>query len=173
MTSLANRLPPASSGRIWAWVPAMILVGLLGTQLTVLHFVLDDPSFALEPDYYQKAMAWDARRDAERESLALGWHSEFSATPARGASGMLLRAQLRGPDGSPISGATLRIVAFANARASHVQQSELRESSPGLYEAELQSARPGLWEFRLEARRGKDTFQQVLRRGLAMPGAAP
>ena len=173
MTSLARRFTPASSGRFWAWVPAGILVSLLGAQLIVLHFVLDDPSFALEPDYYKKAMAWDARREAERQSLALGWQSEFSVTPSGKASRMRLRVRLRGPDGSQISGAALRIVAFANARASGVQESELRESSPGVYEGEISSGRPGLWEFRLQAQRGKDTFQQVLRREIATPGAVP
>jgi len=173
MTSLARRLPPASSGRFWAWVPAGILVSLLGAQLIVLHFVLDDPSFALEPDYYKKAMAWDARREAQRESLALGWQSELDATPSPDASRMLLRLRLRGTDGSQIWGAAVRIVAFANARASDVLERELVESSPGVYEAELDSTRPGLWEFRLQARRGADTFQQVLRRELATAGAVP
>jgi len=173
MTSLARRLTPASSGRLWAWVPAGILVSLLGAQLTVLHFVLDDPSFALEPDYYKKAMAWDARREAERQSLALGWQSELSVSPTGEASRMMLRVRLRDLDGSAMSGATLQVTAFANARASGVHESELREISPGVYEGELPSGRPGLWEFRLQAQRGKDTFQQVLRRELATPGAVP
>ena len=78
MTTATTKLTVLfSGGRVWAWVPALLLGGLLGTQLTVLHYVLEDPSFALESDYYRKAVSWDAQRELERASAALGWQGEI------------------------------------------------------------------------------------------------
>ena len=171
MTALASKPALGQSGRFWAWLPALLLSTLIGTQLTVLHFVLRDPGFALEPDYYRKAVAWDAHRDLERQSLALGWHAELSAEPQ--ARGVRLRAHLTALDGTAVTGASVRLRAFANARAAQLLERSLEESSPGIYEGLLSPARPGLWEVRLEARRGPDTFEQILRLDLPASSTDP
>ena len=158
-----------SSGRLWAWAPGVLLSGLLGTQLTVLHSVLDDPSFALEPDYYRKAVAWDAQRALERGSRALGWHATLVAEPAPQARGLAIRVQLLDARGEPLRGARLRLAAFSNARAARVLEASPSETAPGTYTAEIPSSVFGLWEFRLEATRGPDRFAEVLRQSVS-PG---
>ncbi|HKO90751.1 MAG TPA: FixH family protein [Polyangiaceae bacterium] len=182
MTSQRAPLPP--SGKLWAWAPGVLLAALLGTQLTVLHFVLDDPSFALEPDYYRKAVAWDRQRELERQSQALGWHAELAAQPALPAPpgsqpqpglparGLELRVQLRDAQQGPLGGAAVHVQAFANARAARVFEAPLLETAPGTYTAEIPSRLLGLWEFRLEATRGAERFAEVLRQNVsARPGS--
>jgi len=162
-----------SKGWLWAWGPGLVLAALIGTQLTVLHSVLDDPSFALEPDYYRKAVAWDARRDLERASQALGWHAQLAAAPAPQARGIELRVQLSDARGGPLGGAAVRVQAFANARAARVLEASLVESTPGTYTGEVPSSVLGLWEFRLEATRGADRFAEVLRESVAPRQVSP
>ena len=51
-------------------------------QGALLLFAINDPSFAVEPDYERKALNWD---DAQREraaSRSLGWTTELSTRPA-------------------------------------------------------------------------------------------
>jgi len=180
MTTMRSRLAALySSGRLWAWAPGVLLAGLLGTQLTVLHSVLDDPSFALEPDYYRKAVAWDAQRELERQSQALGWHAAISAQPTPQAQpgsqprGLELQLSLRDARGEPLRGAAVRVAAFANARAARVLEAALLETAPGTYTAELPSRVLGLWEFRMQATRGADRFGEVLRQSVTPAQVSP
>lgn len=163
MTALASSERPASRGRIWAWVPALLLGGLLGTQLIVLRNVLDDPSVALEPDYYRKAVAWDEQRALERRSAALGWRAAIALEPAERPGATRLTVHLTDSTGSALSGATLTAQAFANARAGRVLSLSWVEGAPGVYQSELGHALPGLWELRLQATRGSDVFQHISR----------
>ena len=170
MTTATTKLTGLfAGGRIWAWVPALLLGGLLGTQLTVLHYVLDDPSFALESDYYRKAVSWDAQRALDRESAALGWQAQLTATPA--AHRTLLRVQLKDSGAGALAGATVRLQAFANARAARQFEVALAETLPGSYEGELPSAADGLWEFRLQVTRGTARFAKIVR--LSVEAASP
>ena len=162
MTTATTKLTALfAGGRIWAWVPVLLLGGLLGAQLIVLHYVLEDPSFALESDYYRKAVSWDARRELDRESAALGWQAQLAATP--GAQGTRLRLQLKDAGASVLSGATVQLQAFANARAARQFEVALAETLPGTYEGELPSAADGIWEFRLQATRGAARFAKIVR----------
>jgi nitrogen fixation protein FixH len=162
-----------ASGKLWAWGPGLLLATLLGTQLTVLHFVLDDPSFALEPDYYRKAVSWDSQRELERQSQALGWHMDLAAQPAPPARGLELRVQLRDAQQGPLAGAAVHVQAFANVRAARVLEAALLETAPGTYTAELPSNVLGLWEFRVEATRGAARFTEVLRQSVSPRQVSP
>jgi nitrogen fixation protein FixH len=180
MTATTSRRAPLfSTGKLWAWAPGALLAALLGTQLTVLHFVLEDPSFALEPDYYRKAVAWDTQRALERQSQALGWHAEIAAQPGLPAPpglqprGLELRVQLLDAQHGPLDGAAVHVQGFANARAARVFEVTLRETSAGTYTAEIPSSVLGLWEFRLEATRGADRFAEVLRKNVTSRQVSP
>jgi nitrogen fixation protein FixH len=165
--TISKRAAIFSSGLLWAWVPGVLLASWLGTELLVLHSVLDDPSFALEPDYYRKAVAWDAQRDLARESQALGWHAALVAEPTARARGLALRVEFRDAQGAPLGGAVVHAQAFANARAARVFEAALVETAPGTYTAEIPSSVIGIWEFRLEATRGAQRFAEVLRKGVS------
>lgn len=151
---------PRFMGRLWPWIPALLLGSLIGTQMTVLAFVLDDPTFSTEEDYYRKAVDWDTRMLRERQSQALGWTERLSvvSTPRHSVS-----LQLQDARGQAVSNARVNGVAFHNARASQPRVLALDEVSPGLYHAELGPARPGVWELRLRATRGSDRYETTRR----------
>jgi nitrogen fixation protein FixH len=161
------------AGRYWAWGPGLLLTALLGTQLTVLHFVLRDPAFAVEPDYYRQAITWDERQELERQSRALGWHASLSAGMAPGGVEMHTELRLTDAAGAALEGATVRAHAFQNARASQIFDVALLERIPGSYAADIPSGRVGLWEFRLEATRGAAAFRTVLRSEVSVGGGTP
>lgn len=147
---------------IWPWVPALLLGSLLGTQLGVLSSTLEDPSVSTEPDYYRKALDWDARQARLRQSQALGWAARASDGGAS-PGGREVQVSIVDAHGAPVSGATVRALAFPNARAGQPLELSLRESSPGVYSADLGVARPGIWELRCSATRGQQQFESTLR----------
>lgn len=145
----------------WHW---MVLVGflmaiVLVANLILIYFATSDPSFAVEEDYYQKALDWDERRAQQAANAALGWTVSFDVARARNPDGTVeVRTRLEDAAGMPVRDAAVRIEAFHNARAAHVLRARLEEDPNGGYVAKLPLRRPGLWEFRLEAQRGESRF---------------
>jgi nitrogen fixation protein FixH len=149
----------------WYW--PFLLVGLLaagvGANLYFLARAVGDPSFAVEPDYYAKAIAWDAHQAQARDNAALGWSVALDVTPADLATGRAhLVAKLTDRDGRAVDGAAVALTAFHNARAAEVLTATLAETAAHDYAADVPIVRPGLWEFRLAATRGAATFTAVV-----------
>jgi len=155
----------AVGARIWPWVP----VGLLGTLLaglgTLAVIATGDPSFALEQNYYQKAVHYDDEIRQRDENARLGWKLETELVPAPKDGTVTLVVRARDALGS-VAGARVKAEAFHNARASQVIDAELVETVPGEYRASVATKRPGLWEIRLVLERGQERFTEVVRRDL-------
>ncbi len=133
------------------WFPLLIVGGFLG--LSVLANVVlvvratDDPSFAVEKDYYRKAKAWDEAQARRAAAARLGWDVEVAWS--QGARGPELRVSLRDRDGEPIEGARVALEAFHAARAARVARGEGVEVAPGVYAFSPGASRAGLWVVRL------------------------
>jgi hypothetical protein len=145
----------------WAFAPIGLLLACVGGLATMASIAADDPSFSLEPSYYEKAVHWDEQQARKAESARLGWRLEARVeTRPEGAS---LVARIDGSNGRPLRGATVRLEAFANARAGEVRHLRLEERKPGEYSTLLEAARPGLWEFRFEVELGADRYATLAR----------
>ena len=156
---------PRSSARRWiAFIVALLLAPILVTVVLVAR-VAQDPSFAVEPDYYQRSLAWDEVMAQERRNLELGWSLHLvrdpRAVPPGGASPVEIGLSDRA--GRPLDGATVRVTAFHNARAAEVLQANLAPRSTGRYLAALPIHRPGLWELRFTVRAQGERFTRSLR----------
>jgi len=149
----------------WQWplaLGALLLGGVLANVLLMVRAV-DDPSFSVEPDYYEKGVAWDAHQAQAARNRDLGWKAAIDVGPAaRDTRRAAVIVQLTDRDGRPVEGARLSVEAFHNARASQVVRGTLNEDARHAYAAALPVLRPGLWEFRVEARRGSDVFTSVV-----------
>jgi hypothetical protein len=135
---------------------------------TLAMIAANDPSFALEPDYYQKAVSYDDELRQQDENRRLGWTLELTAEPSsvtRPSRIVLVAADGRGP----ITGANVEARALRNAMASIVLTGSFQETGPGRYEAELPLARGGLWEFRFVLVRGGERYTERIRRDVAGP----
>jgi nitrogen fixation protein FixH len=131
-----------------------------------------DPAFAIEPDYYAKAVRWDDERAQQAVNAELGWQLEASlaaADRARQPTPLVVRIIDRA--GRPVARAKLTLEAFANARAAELVKAELEEQADGTYAAALPLRRAGLWELRFIARRDGERFTHTVRLELPRGGS--
>jgi nitrogen fixation protein FixH len=147
--------------------------GLLGLMLVgwgyMVSVALDDPSFSVEENYYEKAIGWDDHQAQEAKNQALGWHLATEFDP-RGAD-MRVSATLLDRHGAQLSGATISIEAFPVARGGDVVKAVLRDQGDGSYGAVLPMRRPGIWELRYTVEHGGERFTLVQREELVPAGA--
>jgi nitrogen fixation protein FixH len=151
--------------RGWYWPVglAALLVGSAGANIALVIITARDASFAVEPDYYAKALAWDETMAQQARNKALGWSLGLRVEPVGERDGMTVAVRLTDRAGAPIEGARIAVEALHNARASHVLSAALEPRGSG-YAATMPLARPGLWEFRLRAARGAEVFTATLTR---------
>lgn len=153
-----------SSGTFWSWVPAMLLGSMLLGLGTMAYLAIDDPSFALEPNYYDKAVHWERSQAEARDSQALGLQLSLLRPLASSALGEVeLELGIHDRQGLPVRDAAVQLEAFPNAYATQIQQVTLHESSPGVYRGKLARGVRGLWELRLRVSQGSSHFRQVMR----------
>lgn len=147
-------------GRIWPFIIVALLSLSVGANIILLIKATTDPAFAVERDYYQKAVDFDEIQAAQGRSDALGW------TVAVQADREVLKVHLVDQAGAPISDAQVAVEAFHNARAANIISGELTSKGEGLYAFSGPFSRPGIWEYRLVAARGDDRFTETVRREL-------
>ncbi len=145
------------------YIPLMIF-GLLGLNVVVVGVTIyaagSDASVAVEPNYYQKALAWDDTARQEQANQRLAWKAIAAVTgqaPGRSA----LHVNLVDSSAAPIRGATLSVEAFSFRRSGDRRILELTEVEPGVYTTDLVHESGGRWQLRLLARLGGETFTTV------------
>lgn len=144
-------------GILWPTVIASALAIHVIGSLVMVYFATTNESYAVEPDYYQKALAWNDKRAQDQVNAELGWRFDFVVTPAAPGQDPTLSVELTGSDGSPVTGAEINVEAFANARRNDVLTATLTASATG-YETNLPMRRNGLWEFRFQVTRDSELF---------------
>lgn len=148
---------------LWpSFVFFIIALCLTGTG-SLIYFATSDPTFAVEPDYYQKALAWDQTARQREASKALGWEIDANVpaeTSPAGAHHVVARFTAR--SGEIIAGAAVACSAFSNAHASQRHELSFLETDPGHYRAELPIGARGLWHLIFTAQRGSESFTAEL-----------
>jgi hypothetical protein len=163
-----------SARSFWPWVPAMLLGSMLIGLGTMAFVAIDDPHFALEPNYYDKAVHWDQSQAEASASRALGVRLELQPLAVSAGGQVELVLVLEDRASLPLAGAEVRLEAFPNAYAGQIERLQLRETAPGVYTGKLGHGVPGLWELRftIEPGPGSASYRQVLRRDVSKAGAA-
>jgi nitrogen fixation protein FixH len=146
------------TGAKW-WPAALVAVLAITIVANVALFwtANHDPSFAVEPDYYQRAVDWDSTVARRQRSGALHWQADVRLAPPEGGQATLL-VMITSRDGTPLDSADVRAEASHNARGADVYPLQLLASGPGRYAARLPSSAQGLWRVDLTVARGSDTF---------------
>jgi nitrogen fixation protein FixH len=178
---MATRLPTPSpegrgsdvvrpgSGRWWPVFIVALLLGGVGANIGLMLVATRDASFAVEPDYYQKALHWDETMAQEARNEALGWTATVSFERAARPGEVTLTARVNDRAGRAIEGARVAVETFHSARARRVLTAALGPGAPGQYSAALPLDRPGLWEVRLRVERGGQVFTRTLLQDLPRP----
>jgi nitrogen fixation protein FixH len=136
-----------------------MVVAIVVMNVTMLVVAASDPSFAVDPAYYDGPRGNQRDLDQRNRNRHLGWSAHVDVQPADEAA--LLRATIVDRDGRPIEGAAVRASVFHKAHASRVLEAELAPLADGGYVASLPMHRPGAWACRLSVRRADDTFTSV------------
>jgi nitrogen fixation protein FixH len=157
----------AARGWYWPVIVVALLVGGAGANIGFMIVANRDASFAVEPDYYRKALEWDQVMAQEARNAELGW--TVSARLGRtGAGAARIVAAVRDRAGAALGGATVTVEAFPSARAREIASLTLEPTTDaGVYAAALPSGRPGLWELRLRVSRSGEVFTRTLSQDLA------
>lgn len=149
--------------RIWPAIIITVLLGNVTLGIVLMRVANSDPHFAIEPDYYRRAVGWDTTQAQARQNVALGWQVH----PILGAVGggdVPLTLTLTDAAGAPLDGASVSVEALAVAHANEVLVANLLPTGvAGTYTAALPVAREGLWEFRVVAIRGEARLTAQLR----------
>lgn len=157
-----SRSPKREPGAYWAFVPAGLLITMLAGLLTLATIAADDPSFAVESDYYKKAVSWDRELEQQGENARLARKVTLE-TRSLPKQTVALALRVTDARGEPLDGAKVELEAFPNARAGQRQRLVFTEGLHGAYSAELPLTRTGLWELRLTVSRGEDRTTHVMR----------
>ena len=150
-------------GMQWPIGIAAVLGATVIANLVVMRIANSDKAFAIEPDYYKRAVAFDSTLATERRSDALKWSASARFLAQTTAGQRTLAVTLTDAQGVAVQGATVTMTALANARANLVLTATLQESSPGRYQGSLAATFPGQWEVRIDAVRGAEHFVTTMR----------
>ena len=142
------------------WPVGIVAVLLLssGGQIWFATVASQDKSFAVEGDYYDKAVHWNDELAQRRENAQLGWRVTPTLRLGTGNGDGSIVITLRDSSGAPITGATVTVLAMHNARANRQLFATLIDSGAGEYRAPLAAERPGEWELRFTVKRGEERF---------------
>lgn len=150
-------------GTGWPIAMGVILgISVVG-NFWMAHVASSDPSVAIEPNYYDRAIHWDEHMAQVRANEALGWTVAPSLSPIVSGSGSRLQVALHDRDGRPLDGARIDVIAVNNLIASEPLSATLIGSGEGIYFVMLPLRRTGLWELRFDVHRGTDHFTADVR----------
>ena len=154
------------AARVWPWVPVGLLACMLAGLGSMALIATRDPGFALERDYYVKAVHYDREIAQRAVNARLGWSVVSTLGVAGQGSSTPLDVQIRTRAGL-MKGARVSVQALRNASASVVLEARCEERAPGHYYAALPLGHGGLWELRFVVEHGADRFTQVVRHDVA------
>jgi hypothetical protein len=159
-------------GAIWPYLIAGALALHVIVSLIAVFIATSDPSYAVEKDYYRKALAWDGRRVQENTNQALGWRFEFAVTPpGRPSDQAKLEASIRDDAGRPLSGAAVSVETFHNSRSDDILRARLEATGEaGVYRTTLPMQHNGRWELRFTIDHNGRRFTHAETRHLFVEG---
>jgi nitrogen fixation protein FixH len=142
-------------GMQWPIGVAVVLGLTVAANIYMVVRANDDPSMAIESDYYQKAVRFDADQALRRRSERLGWHLALDAAATDGQA--TVTARLVDSTGAPVHGAIVRFRARHVARSNDAISGVAHEAGDA-YVATMAMARRGLWDVDVEVVRGNERF---------------
>jgi nitrogen fixation protein FixH len=152
-----------SSGfNLWPGLVIAMLGGQIILMLVMVYMATSDRSFAVEPDYYRKAIRWDETVAEHRVSNQLGWRIKLSVADETDIyKNRDIDCTITDKAGRPIEGASVEMIAFAHARGSQRTELTLDPIAAGHYSSRLRVPRGGKWEFRIVVRRAEQTYTEI------------
>jgi len=154
-------------GSLWPWIIAGALALHVVASLVVVFVATSNSSYAVEEDYYQKALHWNDKRAQDRTNEELGWILSLTVRPAETpGEEPTLEVHLADAGGEPVDGAVVAVETFHNARADDILRASLDADGEGIYRTTLPMRHNGRWELRFTVDRGREHFTHTETRHL-------
>ena len=158
-------------GSLWPVIIAGALAFHVVASLVVVFIATSDPSYAVEEDYYQKALAWNDKRAQDRTNETLGWSIDFSVEPpAAPGDQSTIEVTLQDGHSSPLNGAIVSVEAFHNARSADILKFQLTPEGEGTYRSSFPAKHNGRWEIRFTIEHDGELFTHSETRHLFVEG---
>jgi hypothetical protein len=162
---------PASAR--WALMPICLLASSTVGVSWMAAVAIRDPNFALEQDYYQKAIHWDRTQAQAADNQRLAYRFSAPAMIVLDKAGQAsVVITIKDRSGQLVSGGRVTAEAFPNAYSEDISVLSFTEREPGVYAASVHAGHHGLWELRVAMSTAGDHATAVLRCDLLPGGAA-
>lgn len=141
----------------WVFVVVGLLAGHVTLMVCAVTFALRGyGSAGVEPDYYARAVAWDADREALQRSEDLGWQVTLTPDIWRDADGRrAMRVVMLDAADQAIDDAEVSLRMHHAVHTKRRADAVLKPEGRGTYAAKLADVSAGLW--RVDLRIVRDT----------------
>jgi nitrogen fixation protein FixH len=150
-------------GMLWPAAVAGVLCLTIAANVWLITIANNDPSFAVEQNYYQRGLHWDDELAQRAHNAELGWKLLATLEPIERGLGAELRIALTDSRVAPIRDASVVVRAVHVARANDPVEVTLESADDGHYRAIVPLQRAGLWELRIAVHRGPDVYTAIER----------
>lgn len=146
------------------WIALVVIV--LAVNITFISLAFTTNPGLVDKDYYEKGR--DFERNVQKQIAArnaLGWSGrlDISDELSRNQSSPV-RFSIVDDKGLPLSGLKVALINYRPSDANADFTSEMKEFSPGQYEATVSYPLKGLWEVTLRVNQDDQKFDMVTRR---------
>lgn len=150
----ANPAAPIRKPRHWKWpvIVVALLLGHVSLMVTAVVLASGDKSFAVLPNYYEKAVNWDKNQAELRASEKLGWQVTLIPSPNVDPTGRrALAVILTDAAGRPIADAAVELTWYHHARPTELLKASLHTDASGRAEQVVTMRREGFYQVNMTA----------------------
>ena len=156
---------PARKGRYWTW--PLIVVGLLlghvSIMVTAVILATGDKSFAVLPNYYDKAVNWDKNQAELRASEKLGWQVTVIPSPDVDPTGhRAVNVTVVDAVGQPVADATVELTWYHHKRPNDLLKASLHTDAAGRASETVVMRGEGFYQVNVTATAGGHRFVTAL-----------
>ncbi len=145
----------------------LIVIAFLGVHVVLISvgvaIATHDPTFAVTPDYYDKALNWDKIQAAKRASEKLGWKLAIApALKVQPNGERAVEISLQDRNGHPVAGAQINITYFHHAHAMDRMKLTGTTAADGKLAVNVPMRWAGFYSFACTADSGGTNFTDTL-----------
>ncbi|TNE46737.1 MAG: hypothetical protein EP343_22440, partial [Deltaproteobacteria bacterium] len=138
-TNTSENTKKPRKGKIWPWLLVSLLSFGCGMNIYMVIVAVNDPSFAIEKNYYKKALNWDQTMAQRSMNAKLKWRIELKTEPllVDKKARLRLHAKVLDRSGKLIPGAHVSAEVFHNARSNQRARLDLTRRSTNVHQGEV------------------------------------
>lgn len=145
------------------WIPGLFILFFAALALVEARFIVLSTSTyrgLVTERPYERGIAYDRLLAAERAQVARGWRVTLAYDGIADAA-TPITVEVRDRQGTPLTGASVTVLAERTTRQAQAIPASLAEDRPGLYRSALRLPVGGPWTLRIVVRKGDDLHRHI------------